>query len=404
MTKYNKLTRMLLEKGYSVENYPKDKVRIAGGCYSKNNNPLENMYGGFEYIRKYADSIVYQTGCGLFVKGSHVISNMGFQGEEWSHENDNPVIRCPHDKANCRENDPRLYGEQGGGLCIQCFCVCHQTKKRYVYEQSFEYEQMLLQAEKEKKYQEFADARKGIVCERHMYYDERKREWHMRYEPESCARLCYSQNGYCPILGKNLSKKRGNVYYDLKITGKIEHNNFGEQTSLFDGNSWSKVEKGIRYFDKPCSIDICDAFVGMRGKAFVQADYERKHSFEMFAHPDKKIEILNVRAESKASRDLMHDLQDIQNGIAVIHASDSEKKEKVLKKEKREAAKKKRIARLEKKLLAVGYENLPNYSSDKIHADKWLGDARIAELAAIRKQNIQKEEEKLVQGSIWDCF
>lgn len=35
MGKYNKLTERLLEQGYTVENYPKDKVHIASGCYSK---------------------------------------------------------------------------------------------------------------------------------------------------------------------------------------------------------------------------------------------------------------------------------------------------------------------------------------------------------------------------------
>lgn len=136
MEKYNKLTKRLLAEGYTAENYPKDKVHIAHGCYAK--NPLDNIYGGFEYNRNYCDAFIYKTGCGMFVKGINVLSSMGFMGEEWCHENDNPVIRCPYDKAQCPKNDSRLHGICGS-LCIQCWCVCHKTDETYDFEQSFEW-------------------------------------------------------------------------------------------------------------------------------------------------------------------------------------------------------------------------------------------------------------------------
>ena len=129
---YNKLTERLLEQGYTAENYPKDKVHIASGCYSRNDNPLDNIYGGFEYNRIYCDTFTYVTGCGMHVVGKNVLPSMGFSGEEWCHENDNPAVRCPYDKPNCPMNDERLHGMIGG------WCVCHRTEEPYDYEHSFE--------------------------------------------------------------------------------------------------------------------------------------------------------------------------------------------------------------------------------------------------------------------------
>jgi len=52
--------------------------------------------------------------------------------------------------------------------------------------------------------------------------------------------------------------------------------------------------------------------------------------------PDLQIEILNLHAESRESRDLMQDLEDIWNGIAVVHASNQKKAAIQNKKERRQ--------------------------------------------------------------------
>lgn len=399
MEKYNNLTRRLLDEGYTAENYPKDKVHIAGGCYSQNGNPLDNIYGGFEYNRIYCNKFIYKTGCGMHVVGKNVINSMGFCGEEWCHENDNPVIRCPYDKPNCPMNDERLQGIHGGGICIQCFCVCHKTEEHYDYENSFEKEEKKRQEEKNRKYKEYSDARNGRICSRHMIYNERTREWHMNYEPYSCAKMCFSQNGYCPVLGRELSKKRGNVYYDLKTSGVVKQQE--EQCSMFDGEQWTHIEKGMRVFDKPCSMDICEAFVKVQSDKILH-DYENNHSTEYMFDKSFKAEILNIRAESKPSRDLIQDLQDIKDGITIVHASDSEKRMKEQKKEKRKLAQQKKIAKLEKVLIDVGYENLEPYSMNRVHADKWLDPERLEELEQLRQQKIKEEQEKPVQLSLFD--
>lgn len=400
MSEYNKLTQKLLAAGYTAENYPKDKVHIAGGCYSVG-NPLENIYGGFEYNRVYCDAFIYKTGCGMMVFGKNVWPELSFSGEKWCHENGNPVIRCPYDKSKCPMNDERLHGIQGGGKSIQCLCVCHRTEETYDYEHSFEKEENERQEERQRKYQEYFEAHNGRICDRHMHYNERTREWKMIYEPYSCAEMCYSQYGFCPILGRELSKKRGNVYYDRKTSGVIKQKE--PQGSIFDGNTWTHIEKGIRYFDKPCSMDICEAFVKVQS-AKIQHDYITNHSTEFMLDKQFKVEIFNIRAETKPSRDLMQDLQDIKEGITITHASDAEKREKERKKEERKETQRKKIEKLEKKLVEVGYENLESYSIERVHADKWLGAERIAELEEIRQKKLYAEQNRPHQMSLQDLF
>lgn len=399
MSKYNLLTQRLLAEGYTAENYPKDKVHIAGGYYTTSSGPLDNVYGGFEYNRVYSDNFLYKTGCGMYVKGSNVLTHMGYMDEEWCHENDNPVIRCLYDKAGCPLNDKRLYGSFGGGTCIQCWCVCHKTDDPYDYEHSFEKAEKDRQDEKSRKYQEYSDAHNGRVCQNHMYYNERMREWNMYYEPARCASMCFAQNGYCPVLGRKLNKKRGNVYYDLKTS--VIKKQTEAQRSLFDGERWTHIEKGMRVFKNPCSMDICEAFIKVQSDKIL-SDYKINHSLECLLDKSFRVEILNIRAESKPSRDLMQDLQDIRDGIEISHASDNEKQKKEAKKEKRKLAKQKNIERLEKKIIEVGYENLVEYSVDRVHADKWLTPERLEELEQIRQQKIKEEQEKPVQLSLFD--
>ena len=73
MGEYNLLTQKLLVEGYTAENYP-DHVRLPSGCYGK--DPLQNIYGGFEYTHQYRAWMVFKTGCGLLIKGNSFIGSM----------------------------------------------------------------------------------------------------------------------------------------------------------------------------------------------------------------------------------------------------------------------------------------------------------------------------------------
>lgn len=397
--KYNLLTQKLLAEGYTANNYPK-YVQVCTSRFT-GNDPLYNMSGGFEYKRYYSDEIVYKTGCGKFVMGKNVIDSMGYMGEEWCHENNNPVIRCPYDKPNCPDNDSRLRGMRGGGLCIQCWCACHRTEDAYNYDNSIEKADKERHDEMERKYKEYSDAHNGRVCRNHMYYDERTRTWEQHYEPGRCGKICYSQNGYCPILGRQLSKKRGNVYYDLKKTGILQQRE--AQQSLFDGEPWTHITKGIRFFDKPVSMDICEAFVKVQ-KDEIKHNYDINHSYEKMMDKSVDWEIFNIRAESKPSRDLMQDLEDIKSGVVLSFDDDMRKHEIERKKEKKKISQQKRIEKLEKKIVEIGYQNMEMHSLDRVHADKWLGEKRINELEEIRQQKLKEEQEKPVQLSLFDMM
>ena len=163
--------------------------------------------------------------------------------------------------------------------------------------------------------------------------------------------------------------------------------------------------EGNRYFDHPVSMDICNSFVRLSKDEVtrkVQMKYHRELFFAEHFGRMFSVEVMNIRAETKESRDLLQDLEDIKNGIQIQHASDNIRDEKERKKARRQQAYEKRIQRLEKKILEVGYENLADYSIDKVHADKWLTDERIRELEEMRQQKINEEQEKPVQMSLFD--
>ncbi len=49
-----------------------------------------------------------------------------------------------------------------------------------------------------------------------------------------------------------------------------------------------------------------------------------------------------------------------------------------------------------------GYESLEEYSTDRRHADKWLGPERIAELENLRRLKEKERKEQPVQLSLFD--
>ena len=49
-----------------------------------------------------------------------------------------------------------------------------------------------------------------------------------------------------------------------------------------------------------------------------------------------------------------------------------------------------------------GYESLEKFSVDRRHADKWLGEERIAELEQMRLEKEKERREQPVQLSLFD--
>ncbi|MBU9728294.1 hypothetical protein [Diplocloster modestus] len=275
-------------------------------------------------------------------------------------------------------------------------CDCHQTEESYDYDKSVDKVRDIMSQEIRRKYDEFSEKAHGHICYWHMTYNEWDGMWNQNYDPMTCARMCMNIGKTCDLTHKPVSKKKGNVFYDVKVSY------VRKDDTLFDGEEVVTITKGKRLFKTAKSITICEQVA----KRSVR-EIERKEKDRYYAEvllKGYKVEVLNVRAEQRESRDLMQDLQDIQDGIRITHASDLEKKDKMQKKENRKLAQEKRIAHLEKKLIEVGYYNLDDYSLDRVHADKWLGKDRITELEEIRKQKIKEEQEKPVQLSLFDMI
>lgn len=384
MKDYNDLTKRLLAAGYTIENYP-ENVRIPSGQYGP--DPLDNIYGGFEYRLWYRDNLVYQTGCKKFVKGSKPF-DMSFNTVNWSHENNNPVIRCPYDNSKCEVNNPLLHGIQGGGLCIQCWCECHQTEEPYDYENSIEKAEFERKEESKRKYREYSELHNGRVCEDHMYYNELTKTWQLIYSPHKCAQYC--NEAFCPIRNRELDKKKGNVFYDLK-TSTTRHDG-----TLFDGDKNINITKGIRWFEHPVSMDICSDFIKLQSKEIYDKYYMKHGSTMKMFDSTFEFEIVNVRAENRPSRDLLQDIQDIKDGIRITHESDRLKNVKEDKKQRKEETQVNKVKKLEKKILSVGYYNLPLHSLNRVHADKLLGKNKIMELERERKKKLTQEAVPMV--------
>ncbi len=98
----------------------------------------------------------------------------------------------------------------------------------------------------------------------------------------------------------------------------------------------------------------------------------------------------------------MQDLEDIWNGIQIIHVSDAEKGESENKRERRKRSRESAVRRLEKKMMENGYDSLEKFSADRRYADRWLGPERIAELEKLRQLKEREKKEQPVQLSLFD--
>lgn len=391
---YNLLTKKLLEEGYTAECHP-EYVEVCRSAWGK--ELWQNLAGGFVYTRECLKSMVFCTGCGLLVNGTRFSTgSMSYMGIDWIPENDNPVITCPYKKDACSLRNPILKGPEGGAFTKVLQCDCHRTDEPYDYERSLDKAMRDEDEERARRYRAYSEKVKGHVCHWHMHYDYWKGTWKQIYDPMECARHCMNVGGVCDLTHEPVSKKKGNVFYDVRKTY------IRQDGTLFDGEEVVTIEKGIRLFETARSITICEQVVKRCKKDIVERVTSRYHT--EIALNGMKVEVLNIRAEQRESRDLMQDLQDIKEGIKVVHASDLERQKKEQKKRHRKDIARKKIERLEKRILEIGYWNLDPDSLDRIHADKWLGKERIDGLERLRNQKIKEEQEKPVQLSIFDMM
>jgi len=361
MREETELTRRLLAEGYKPEDTPPGMRAY---------NPY---YGGWTYDSTTLRAMVFETPCGLLAKGDHFTNgHMSYGGIDWRPENDNPVICCPlFTTEPCPLMHPilqRLWiGCRSGDIARQC--ACHPTTRPYVYECSVDEASDRRDQETDRRWKEFSAAHKGRLCRHQSSYGRTVKKWHTGYDPMECARL--NCQHYCDVLAKELDRKRGNVFYDLRMSW-IEKGH-----GLFPDQQKVSIKKGCKLLDKTVSLTICKAIVKY-GRHRVDAYIRLKYHHQLFFDPTLEIEVLNLRAARMDTRDIQQDLQDIANGIEVTHAADSLKAAKAQKRARREAAKQQRIRKIERMILAHGWDDLGN--DWKRRAKKLLTLRRIHEL------------------------
>lgn len=395
---YNLLTQRLLAEGYTAENHP-DYVFLPYGWDKE--DPLNNLYGGFQYYGWHTYSKVFKTPCGIQCKGMRCITGMYYQNKNFTFEDDAPVIHCPYHNKGCLQKDAAL---RDAGI-IGDMCNVHMVDEEYQYEGSVEEIIKMEEDEIRRKKIGFELMRNGRTCPIHMDYNQEKGEWTMTYNPRNCAHLkCRGQIGgssqnICPILGRELDPQKGNVFYDIKI----RRYRADLDGTLFEGQIDTHITKGVRLYEYTVSMDICRNIVKLcqdEIRQKVAMEYHEETFRALYHNREFTVEVINIRAEQRENRDLMQDLQDIKEGIIITHESDRIKQNSAMKKKRREDSKQKRIVAIERKILSQGYGNLE--SIDQKKACKLLGFDRIDELEAIREEKMQEEQEEFVQISMFD--
>lgn len=361
MKEVNELTRRLLAEGWRPEDTP------------PGTRPYADYEGGWTYTGEAIRSMVWETPCGLLAEGSHFLNGyMSYQGVDWRPENGNPVITCPvFPTAPCPLRDPLLRSERytcnSDDALYQC--ACHRTDRPYTYEGSINEAHKRVWKEADKLWEAFKAKHNGRVCRYQSHYGRTTKTWKAFYDPMSCAHMGCT---HCDVLEKDIDPRKGNVFYDLRKSWTEKG------TGLFPDQQKVTVKKGCKLLDRTTSLTICEAIVKYGRRSIEERIRSRFHR-ELFFDKTLKIEIISVRAARVDTRDIIQDLQDIANGIQVIHAADSLKAAKEQKRARRAAAKAQRIRKVERMILAHGWESLDDRW--KRRAEKLLDEERIEELA-----------------------
>lgn len=364
MKEINELTRRLLAEGWKPEDTP------------PGTHPYKEYYGGWTYTGDAIWGTVWETPCGLIVNGSHFLNGyMSFNGVDWRVENGNPVVCCPvFPSQPCPLRDPLLASQRftGGSGDMVFQCACRRTERPYTYEGSLDEAHDLVWKEAEELWEVFKARHKGRVCRHQSRYGRTAKAWRTFYHPMSCTDMNCT---YCDVLAKEIDPRRGNVFYDLRRSWTVKG------VGLFPDQRKTVVEKGCKLLNQTTSLTICEAIIKY-GRREIEYRIRSKYHRDLFFDKSLEIEVLNLRAARVDTRDIAQDLQDVANGIEVTHAADNLKAAKEQKRARRRTAKEQRVRKVEKMILAHGWEALEDVW--KRRAEKLLDDDRISELIQCR--------------------
>ncbi len=373
MSEINKISQKLLAEGWTKDQTPPGM------------KPWDKFYGGWTYAPESRRGVVFETPCGLLYQRNEVSysGTMYFMGIDWTEENDCITVLCPYYDRNehCDKNHPLLEDRPIGGCHYEhlTYCAIHETEKAWDYERSAKKVKDENDHLEEERWLAFAKSRHGRVCEQQCRYNRNTGEWKMRYDPMQCPAYKCS---YCSILGKPLEAKRGNVFYDLKVSWTVPG------MGLYQDEKKTSITKGIKLLDRPCSMTICEAIAKV-SKEDIQSHETMRHHTDLFLHRLDSVEVFNIRAEVKAGRDLHQDLKDFADGIEIHHAADDLAAAAQVKRKHRDELKRQNQAKAEKMILRDGYRNLSTF--DRRRVKKYLAPE---EIQRIEQERAAKEADE----------
>lgn len=379
MTQYNCLTLQLLQEGWTKNDTPPL-------C-----KPWNKWYGGWEYDYRKVSDWVFETPCGLLIQRAKMGHSgyMSYMGVDWTDENNCPTIICPHYSRTerCRLNNPLLEDHKAAGCHYEqlTFCAVHRTDRTYDYDHSVQ--KVIDQANEEEAalWEAFRAAHGGRVCRHHSRYNRGTKTWSIMYSPRDCAHLAASC-GHCSILDVDIDTTRANVYYDVKRSWTEPAD------GLISEKRRTSITKGHKVFEKNVPMTVCEAVVRY-GQKDIKGMFALNHSSDMHQDHSLRLELINFRAKRVDTRDLMQDLEDAAAGIEVFHRTDNDKAIKEQKHQRKEAAKLKKEAKMEKDVLN-SWDELEEHQRKRIY--KTLGEDRVHELRSMPK------EEEFEQFSLLD--
>ena len=127
---------------------------------------------------------------------------------------------------------------------------------------------------------------------------------------------------------------------------------------LFCGRCSDRIKGLVWEGDGFLSLDICAALGNIAADEIYWKEWWNQYSMLHIYDPDIKIEILNIQEGKSEGRYLEQNLQDIQKGIHVVHASDLATAKKQKKKEEKKKREQTKIIKLEEKAAQYGLQVL----------------------------------------------
>lgn len=384
----NALTRRLYAEGYTRENHP-DTVYWRD--FQNLGYKWETMLG-----------FTWETPCGLLIQGESDIGrgvacgDAAYQGVWYCPENDNPLLQCPYEKEDC----PFI---PAGFPVVEC--PCRRTEREYDYQQSAE----KVEAERRQRreaHKQYMNIEGGCYCAcivGNNGFQGGLQE--VRYNVMDCiGQGC--ENETCIIRKKQRDLSKVNVFYDIRRTW-ITRLGFLEEKRV-------EVTKGVKVFEKPIARTDAEIWLKVRRAVFnpvhdesiierpkMTAEDRRQQYFTKhhrkwgdYDYFEFRYAVENVRIEAREQRDILQDLQDVADGIEVVHEADKLRAAKEQKQARRKAGKENRIKKMERLILQCGWEGLDRIQRRR--AEKLLDADRIDTLRQMRKKreaDVQEEEQ-----------